>query len=175
MKKIILYIATSIDHRIAEPDGSIDWLNEFPISEEMREARKDFLSSIDTILMGGNAWRELSNMDALGTYNNEMIYVVSHHDWGEKENLKFITDNVIETIKDLRNESGRNIWLFAGGELLSKLLNAGLVDEMHIFYIPIMLGQGTPLFPDHTKLSKWILKQSIVYDPDVIMVKYIIN
>lgn len=53
MKKIILYIASSIDHRIAEPDGSIDWLNEFPISIEMSHARKDFFSLIDTILMGG--------------------------------------------------------------------------------------------------------------------------
>lgn len=58
----------------------------------------------------------------------------------------------------------RNIWLLGGGELLSKMLNAGLVDEMHIFYIPIILGQGISLFPDQTKLSKWILKQSKVYD-----------
>lgn len=172
MKKIILYIASSIDHRIAEPDGSIDWLNDFPISKEMSHARKDFFSSIDTIIMGGNTWRELSNMDALGAYSDKMIYVVSHHNWGEKENIKFITENVVETVHALRNESGGNIWLLGGGELLSKMLNAGLVDEMHISYIPIILGQGVSLFPNQTKLSKWTLKQSKIYNPGVILAEY---
>jgi riboflavin biosynthesis pyrimidine reductase len=34
MKKIILYIAASIDGRIAEPDGGIEWLSEFPVTEK---------------------------------------------------------------------------------------------------------------------------------------------
>lgn len=172
MKKIILYIASSIDHRTAEPDGSIDWLNDFPISKEMSHARKDFLSSIDTILMEEDTWRELSNMDALCAYYDKMIYVVSHHDWGEKGNVKFITENVVESINALRNESGGNIWLFGGGELLAKLSNVGLVDEMHIFYIPIILGQGVPLFSGQTKFSKWTLKQSKVYELGIILVEY---
>lgn len=59
---------------------------------------RDFISSIDIILMGGNTSRELSNMDALGAFKDKMIYIVSHHNWGEKENVKFITENVIESI-----------------------------------------------------------------------------
>lgn len=114
MKKIILYIAASIDGRIAEPDGGIEWLSEFPITEEMNYGYKEFMDSIDTIIMGGRSWRELSNMDAMGAYANKAVYVVSRHNWGEKENLKFITENVIERIVDLRNEQGKDIWLFGG-------------------------------------------------------------
>lgn len=172
MKKIILYIAASIDGRIAEPDGGIEWLSEFPITKEMNYGYKEFMASIDIIIMGGRSWRELSNMDAMGAYADKTIYVVSRHDWGEKENIKFITENVIERISALRNEPGKNIWLFGGGELVSMLLAAGLVDEMQIAYIPVILGKGIPLFPEQPKESKWELKGSRNYSSGIVMVEY---
>lgn len=172
MKKIILYIATSIDGRIAEPDGDMEWLSGFPITEEMNYGYKDFFASIDTILMGGRSWREMSNMDAMGAYANKNIYVVSHHNWGEKENIKFITENIIERITALRNESGKDIWLFGGGELISILLAADLVDEMQIAYIPVILGQGIPLFFEQPKESKWKIGATNVYDSGVLKVDY---
>lgn len=171
-KKIILYIAASIDGRIAEPDGGIEWLSEFPITKEMNYGYKEFMASIDTIIMGGRSWRELSNMDAMGAYANKAVYVVSRHDWGEKENIKFITENVIERIVDLRNEQGKDIWLFGGGELVSMLLAADLVDEMQIAYIPVILGKGVLLFPEQLKESKWELISSTPYNSGVLMVKY---
>jgi dihydrofolate reductase len=172
MKKIILYIAASIDGRIAEPDGGIEWLSEFPITEEMNYGYKEFMASIDTIIMGGRSWRELSNMDAMGTYADKDIYVVSHHNWGEKENTKFITENVTERITTLRNEPGKNIWLFGGGELVSILLAADLVDEMHIAFIPVILGKGIPLFPEQSKESKWELTANKIYNSGVFKVDY---
>ncbi|WP_255495529.1 dihydrofolate reductase family protein [Dysgonomonas sp. 521] len=172
MKKIILYIASSIDGRIAEPDGGIEWLSEFPITEEMNYGYKEFMDSTDTIIMGGRSWRELSNMDAMGAYADKTVYVVSRHDWGEKGNVKFITKNVIEHILDLRNEPGKDIWLFGGGELVSMLLAAELVDEMQITYIPVILGKGVSLFPEQPKESKWELTESQSYSSGILMVKY---
>ncbi|WP_306541374.1 dihydrofolate reductase family protein [Dysgonomonas sp.] len=172
MKKIILYIAASIDGRISEPDGGIEWLSEFPITEEMNYGYKDFFASIDTIIMGGRSWREMSNMDAMGAYADKSVYVVSHHNWGEKENIKFITENIIECIAALRNELGKDIWLFGGGELISMLLAANLIDEMQISYIPIILGKGIPLFPEQPKESKWEIRGTKVYDSGILKVDY---
>ncbi|MDR1201810.1 MAG: dihydrofolate reductase family protein [Tannerellaceae bacterium] len=172
MKKIILYIAASIDGRIAEPDGGIEWLSEFPITKEMNYGYKEFIASIDTIIMGGRSWRELSNMDAMGAYAAKAIYVVSRHDWGETENTKFITENVKEHITALRNEPGKDIWLFGGGELVSMLLAADLVDEIRIAYIPVILGKGITLFPEQPKESKWGLAESKNYSSGIMMVEY---
>ena len=172
MKKIILYIAASLDQRIAELDGGIEWLSEFPITEEMNYGYKEFMASIDTIIMGGRSWRELSNMDAMGAYASKTVYVVSRHDWGEKEKIKFITENVIERIAALRDEVGEDIWLFGGGELVSMLLAADLVDEMIITTIPVMLGNGIPLFPNNLKESKWNLQQTTGYSNGVLQVIY---
>ena len=172
MKKIILYIAASIDGRIAEPDGGIEWLSEYPITEEMNYGYKDFFASIDTIVMGGRSWREMSNMDAMGAYADKTVYVVSHHDWGEKGNIKFITENVIEHISALRNEPGKDIWLFGGGELISMLLAADLIDEMCISYIPVILGEGISLFPNNPKESKWTITETKVYNSGILKVDY---
>lgn len=173
MKKIILYIATSIDGRIAEPDGGIEWLSEFPITKEMNYGYKEFMTSIDTIIMGGRSWREMSNMDAMGAYADKTVYVVSHHNWGDKDNLNFITENITEKISALRNAQGKDIWLFGGGELISMLMNANLVDQMQIAYIPVILGEGIPLFPKQSISSQWKLANSLQYDNGVLSVNYI--
>lgn len=172
MKKIILYIAASIDGRIAEPEGGIEWLSGFPITEEMNYGYKDFFTSIDTIVMGGRSWREMSNMDAMGAYADKTVYVVSHHNWDEKENIKFITENITERIGALRNESGKDIWLFGGGELISMLLTANLIDEMQIAYIPMILGKGISLFPEQAQESKWELTGNKAYENGVLHVIY---
>ncbi|MBB4037297.1 dihydrofolate reductase [Dysgonomonas hofstadii] len=172
MRKIILYIATSIDGRIAESDGGIEWLSEFPITEEMNYGYKDFFVSIDTIIMGGRSWREMSNMDAMGAYADKTVHVISRHDWGEKENIKFITENITERITALRNEQGKDIWLFGGGELISMLLSANLIDEMQISYIPTILGEGILLFPEQPKGSKWKVIDTKVYDSGILKVDY---
>jgi len=57
--------------------------------------------------------------------------------------MHFITENIIETISELRNQEGKDIWLVGGGELTSALLTAKLIDEIQICYFPIILGKGT--------------------------------
>lgn len=176
MKKVILYIVASIDQRIAEPNGGTEWLGNFPLCEEMKNDLTAFAASVGTILMGGRSWRELSNMDALGAYSDKIIYVVSRQDWGAKENIIFITKDVIRSIGALRNEEpGGDIWLFGGGELTALLLEAGLVDEMQICYVPVILGNGIPLFPIQPKVSKWMLAESTAYSSGIIKIRYLLD
>jgi len=112
MKKIILYIAASLDQRIAEPDGGLEWLAEFSL-QKIDYGYKDLLTSVDTVIMGGCTNREFLNMGIIWPYSQQMTYVVSHHNWGGKENVRFITENIIETIAELRNREGKDIWLVA--------------------------------------------------------------
>ncbi len=172
MKKIILYIAVSIDGRIAEPDGGTDFLSEYPVTEEMNYGYKEFMDSIDTIIMGGRTYRELDTMDAMGAYKDKSVYVVSHYDWHGEDNVHFIMGNIADRITSLRNESGKDIWLFGGGELVSMLLAAGLVDEMRLFFVPTILGKGIPLFPEQPTGSKWTLTGSASYPNGVLGVTY---
>lgn len=174
MKKIILYIAASLDGRIAEPDGGLDWLTEFPNPEKTDYGYKDLLASVDTVIMGGNTYRELLNMDVIWPYKQQKSYVVTRG-WTEKataENVHFITDDVIKNISALRNEPNKDIWLVGGGELISMLLAADLVDEIRITYFPVILGKGIPLFMEQPKKSKWVLSNNKQYKNNVFSVTY---
>ena len=173
MKKIILYIAASIDGYIAEAEGSTEWLEDYPITEEMNYGYNEFTASVDTIIMGGRSYREVLNMDIIGHYKDQQIYVVTRG-WTERtvDNVDFITDNVIDRIRELRNGEGKNIWLLGGGKLTAILLEADLIDEMRICYIPVILGEGIPLFPKQPKESKWKLIESKTYNYKVLVVEY---
>ena len=172
MKKIILYIAASLDQRIAEPDGGLDWLAGFPNPEKTDYGYKDQLAPVDMVIMGGKTYRELLNMDVIWPYPNQHTYVVSHHEWSAKENVSFIMENIIKTISELRNQKGKDIWLVGGGELVSMLLAADLMDEMQICYLPVILGKGIPLFLEQPKASNWKLIGSTAYDSGIIKVYY---
>lgn len=172
MKKIILYIVASLDQRIAEPDGSLEWLNELPNPERIDYGFKELLASVNTVIMGGKTYRELQNMDVIWPYPYQHTYVVSHQKWNTTGNVSFITDNIIETISELRQQEGKDILLTGGGELTSMLLATDLVDEMHIVYFPVILGEGISLFPKQPKESKWELIASKSYENGVLVVKY---
>jgi dihydrofolate reductase len=160
MRKIILYMAASLDQRIAELDGSLDWLAGFPNPNKTDDTYRDLLASVDTVIMGGRTYREFQNMDVIWPYPKQMTYVISRYDWGAKENVHFITENIIETVSALLSGPGKDILLAGGGELTSLLLAADLIDEIQITYIPVILGKGIPLFPKQPKQpkqSKWKL------------------
>lgn len=172
MKKIKLYIAASLDGYIALPDGDLDWLTEFPNPSKSDYGYKDFLKTVDSVVMGGKTYRDILCMDVIWPYKEQATYVVTQHPINARENVKFITENLIDTISQLRNENGKDIWLVGGGRLISMLLNADLVDEMQLFYIPVMLGNGIRLFPEKYKESQWNLVESKTYDNGVLEVKY---
>ena len=174
MKKIILYIAASLDGRIAEPDGTVDFLSTYPVNEEMNYGYNDFMASVDTVLMGGRTYREILNMDVIWPYKEQTTYVVTRG-WTEKTNggdVQFITENVIETISGLRDSEGKDIFLCGGGQLTAMLLQAGLVDEMRIFYVPVILGKGIPLFPEQPTGTKWTMTGNHIYPNGVLGLTY---
>jgi len=173
MKKIILYITASIDGRIAQSCGGMDWLTSFQNHEKRDYGYHDMRSRIDTVIMGGRTYREILNMDVIWPYNEQTTYVVSHHNWGEKENIHFITENVIEIISELRNREGKDIWLVGGGELISMLLTEGLIDQMRIVFLPVVLGKGIPLFPEQPKVSRWKLDSCKTSNSGILAVDYV--
>lgn len=155
MRKIKLYIATSIDGYIARSDGDLDWLTGFPNPEKTDYGYQTLFESIDIVIMGGRTYRDILSMDVVWPYQAKNTYVITHHSLSEEKNIQFITHDIVETITQIRNENGQDIWLVGGGEIASMLLNHELIDEMIITTVPIILGNGIPLFSKITKESQW--------------------
>ena len=62
--------------------------------------------------------------------------------------------------------------MVGGGQLVSFLLSADLVDEIQITYIPVILGDGISLFPSSTKELQWNLLENKGFDNEILQVKY---
>jgi dihydrofolate reductase len=170
MRKIKLYITASLDGFIAPPDGDLEWLIGYPVPS--KEDHRNFMDSVDTVIIGGRTYSNFICMDVLWPYKDKTVYVVTRHPLMEREGVNFITENVTESISELKKGNGKNIWLVGGAELTSLLLGNGLIDEMIITYVPETLERGIPLFTDKPEEKGWVLKEDIMYDNKAVRKTY---
>ncbi len=168
-KKLILYIATSLDGFIAREDGSVDWL---PDSGE-DFGYEAFLSQIDTVLMGHKTYRQILSFDVEYPYTGKRNYVFTRDKTLERdEHAEFVHSNIIPFVKALKVTGFKNIWLVGGGELFSELLAAGVVDELILFVFPLLLGEGIPLFQGPFQEQKLELLHAHGHQGGVVELRY---
>ena len=148
MRKVILGLAVSLDGYIARENGDVDWLKMEDLQEASSEM-SEFFASIDTILWGRKTFSKGEEMGGdINMYGKVMNYVFSHTPRpSEIENLKFISENAAEFVRNLKRQDGKNILLMGGGDLAKTFLDEGVIDELIIGIQPVILGKGIPLFP----------------------------
>lgn len=147
MRKVTLYIAASLDGYIARPDGSIDWLENDAYKLEGEDyGYNQFKETIDTTLMGNNTYKVVMGFDMPFPYPDKTNYVFTRTAHPTSEFVQFVQDDPVAFVKELKKQEGKSIWLIGGGQLNMQLLNACLVDEMIITFVPLILGRGIPLF-----------------------------
>ena len=88
------------------------------------------------------------------------------------DDFYILIENIVEEISKLREEKGQDIWLVGGGQLITMLLNQDMVDEMIITTIPVLLGNGIPLFPDSPKELEWKLQDCRSYENGIVQIVY---
>lgn len=143
MAKIIIYIAQSLNGKIAHKNGSVDWLNPYD-SEDY--GYQQFLSSIDVVLMGNKTYQQVLTFGDEFPYKDKLVFVFTRDKSLIKdENVTFISENIAEFVANLKKSSQSNIWLVGGGEIITYLLDKQLVDDLQVFTIPIILKSGIGL------------------------------
>lgn len=173
MKKIKLYIATSLNGKIAKADGSVHWLEEIPNPDKLDYGYAKFNESIDTTIQGYSTYAQVMSWGIDFPYATIKNYVMTRKSSLENtKDVEFISENHIEVIKALKAGEGKDIWLIGGGQINTLLLNAGLIDEIYVFIMPIVLSDGIELFeliPNQTTLN---LVDSKTYDTGVVELRY---
>jgi len=146
MAKVILYIAASIDGFVARHDGGIDWLS---IVEREGEdyGYAAFYDSVDALVMGRKTY-VLSLGFKEWPYPGKRSFVFSRRALKtSREDVVFVSGSVADVLERIEAEGFRRIWLVGGGELTGSFLREDMIDEYVISTIPIILGEGIPLFP----------------------------
>lgn len=144
-RKLVLYIATSLDGYIATEDHNLDWL--FAVEGEGDNGISQFYDTIDTILIGRTTYDWVMKQEKGNfPYKGKECYVFSRTQNDDNEYVKFIHEDVVHFINKLRNKEGKNIWIVGGGDLLYAFMKEKLVDELIITIAPVILGKGIKLF-----------------------------
>lgn len=144
-----VYIATSLDGFIARTDGSMDWLMEYqPPSPDEDYGYADFMRETDTIVIGRRTY-ELALTFAEWPYKGKNVLVLTTRSLRVPKQLdrgvSLTSDSPDEIRAKLERAGSRNVYV-DGGQTIQSFIKAGLIQEITITRVPILLGQGLPLF-----------------------------
>ena len=170
MKKVKFHIIASIDGYIACPwDDDIKWFAKFPNPSKNDYGYKDFFDSTDTVIMDELVYNEILSLDVIWPYKDKVTYVISTFERRPEDNVRFMNDDIAETVSSLKQQPGKDIWLI-GGETIAKLFDQS--DEMQLVYIPVIHGNDKPLFPKKLGFSQWTLYEDVAYDNGALRLTY---
>lgn len=173
MRKIILYIAQSIDGFIATTNSSVEWLTDSDNqnTEDNDYGYSDFYKSIDTTIMGYNTYKEILGFNIPFPYPDKKNYVFSkNHQKQEDLPVEFVSSEIIEFVSRLKQLKGKDIWLIGGSQINKVLLNNNLIDEIIITIKTVVLGDGIPMFSKGTEFRKFEIINSKVLDNNFVQI-----
>ncbi|MCS3800802.1 dihydrofolate reductase family protein [Niastella sp. OAS944] len=176
MRKIILNLATTLDGFIEGANGELDWC----ILEEDMHFDK-FLESIDTIFYGrvsydlwgnyqpGPSATDMEKQLSSAIQSKQKFVFSSQSRVDDK--ATFISADVVAQVKKIKNQPGKDIWLYGGAKLITTFIENGLVDEYMISVHPTALGAGKPLFDISARLNL-VLAGTKVFKSGVVQLIY---
>jgi dihydrofolate reductase len=160
MRKVVYGGAMSLDGYIAGPNGEYDWI--------VMDPDVDFtgmMNRFDTFLIGRKTFEAMRRMgDSAPPTPAIRNFVFSRTLRPEDCPGATLSDNAERVVAELRQQSGKDIALFGGGDLFRSLLAAGLVDSVGFSVIPVLLGNGIPLLPSPADRARLKLTTHRVYE-----------
>jgi dihydrofolate reductase len=170
--KAIVFIAISLDGFIAKQDGDIGWLS---IVERPNEdyGYNAFVQDIDTVIMGRKTYDKVLSLGVNFLHQDKQCYVLSTKQHKSNHNhITFYQGELIKLVEELKSKFSKGIYIEGGGEVIGELRKSHLIDEYIISIIPILLGNGIPLFKACDIEEKLVLIGTKTYPSGLVQVHY---
>ena len=184
MRKLVVQQWVTVDNIAAEEDGGLSFVSGEPFDDNtespFQSAVMGFIDSVDTMILGANTYAQSKdywpNAKEQGEYgqklNNLTKFVASSKlddaPWGDFP-AATVTRDPAATIRELKGQSGKDIWLWGSLTLMRSLLGAGLVDEVRMLVCPAARGKGTRVFEDQRELE---LVEAAGFENGVALLRY---
>jgi dihydrofolate reductase len=177
MRTLVYHVATSLDHYIAHPDGTLDgFLMEGDFAADFAAS----IGSYGAVLIGrktyesGYAFGLQKGQPTYMHLNPELMnYVFSNTlDFPPGDLIQIVWGDEAAFVRQLKGEPGKPIWLCGGGELAGRLLDAGLIDELVVKLNPIVLGMGIRLFGSSRTRARLALTDAKPYASGLVRLSY---
>ncbi len=166
MKKVVLFIAVSVDGYIADDCNSVNWIKGQDDSVEMKDTYSEFFDTIDTIVMGNRTYKQIVTELSPDTwpYSGAKTFVITHHPIPDSRDVIFSNEDPCCLVENLRHDSGKDIWICGGADVVNQLLKKDLIDRFHIATIPVIIGGGVKLFGDTGYSLNLKIVDTIIYN-----------
>ena len=146
-RKLVLYIAMSLDGYIAGPNDDLRFLSRVEQPGE-DYGYAEFSKSVDTVIIGRKSYDKVISMGYEYPHTDKEVYIVTRKEHPSVGNFRYYTGNLTELVTKLKSATGKNIYCDGGAEIVQELLRHKLIDELIISVIPVLLGNGVRLFKD---------------------------
>ncbi len=148
MARILGYIAASLDGFIADPQESLDWLDQAAAASESGEHDyTNFIKRIRTVVMGRTTYDWLIRAGVSWPYKEQRSIVVTSRPIDNPPAVIETRSDVDALIAELRTLEDGDVWMLGGGRLQMAFMERGALDEIEIYIASAIIGGGYPLFP----------------------------
>jgi dihydrofolate reductase len=177
MRKVVLGLGISLDGYIARPGGAVDFLSigkkdSGPPGKNYSMA--SFFATVDAAIMGRKTYEVGLKMSGgkFDSYGMECYVCSRSQAPGQRGGVAFVNDSPKILVEELRKAPGKNIWFMGGGELTREFLKDDLIDELYIGVVPVLIGDGIPLFPAGFPQREFVLLENKTYSKGMIALRY---
>lgn len=139
--KVVVNRAMSLDGFIAGPDHAMDWIFDFMATAAVPE---EVMAATGAMLIGRGTYEVAKQMaDEDKTYEGGAEFVLTHEPPDEPDpGVTFLTCDIAEAVATARSAAGGKNVEILGADLASQCLQRGLVDEILVYVLPVLLGDG---------------------------------
>lgn len=170
-RKVILYIAMSLDGFIAGKNDELDFLKQVETAGE-DYGYAQFIETIDTVIMGRKTYEIVLSFGIGFPHADKKSYVLTRTSRVADANVTFFNGDVKTLLDDLRKTDGKNIFIDGGAEVVHLLLKNQLIDELIISIIPVLLGDGIRLFKGEEPGQKLELISTKSFEKGLVQLHY---
>lgn len=166
MRKIVLYIAMSLDGYIADESGNVDWLGGHNNENNEPGSYPEFIKTVDTVILGWTTYHQIAiELFPQGwPYEGMKSYVITHRQAESTDEIIFTDKNPVDLINELKVQKGKDIWICGGASVINPLIKSDLIDQYTISIIPTVMGRGIRLFENDLPERKLKLISTTHYD-----------
>lgn len=143
MARIVYYVAASVDGFIADSSGGVDWL---PDGDSSDYRYAEFYAGVEALVMGRRTYEQVLDFGEW-PYPGKPAYVFTQSPPRDAlPEVRFVEGSAVDFYGGIAERHSGTVWLVGGADLADQFRQSGLIDEYQVFVIPIVLGQGIPLF-----------------------------
>lgn len=170
-RKVILYIAMSLDGYIAKENDDLGFLKTVERPGE-DYGYYDFIKNIDTVIMGRKTYDMVMGFGIPFPHKDKKCYVLTRTKSGSDDNITYYNGSLNKLMEELRAGDGKDIFIDGGAQIVQELLRLGQLDRLIISIIPVLLGAGISLFKNGLPASQLQLSRSITFPSGLVQLWY---